>query len=218
MKLCEAMSIEVYPQLGALLAERSLTEEDLARQIRAQFGLRVSVAMVTQLAQQGSLHAANVEVAVAAAQVLGIGLDDLFLSVAHPVATDEKRTPYEETATTPSRPSADDNQPVYFKGYTQEEIASLLDDRTYGYPGIDNQEHVDSLIDEYGRALYDRHLEAYADEREITVEQARAEVTASFAEFVEWQRAFEAEPGRQKRVIRMVILVCNVAYYCELGR
>ncbi len=38
--------------------------------------------MVTQLTQQGSLHAANIEVAVAIVQVLGIGLDDLFFSVA----------------------------------------------------------------------------------------------------------------------------------------
>ncbi len=116
------------------------------------------------------------------------------------MATDEKRAPLDTTAITPPRRLADENQPIYFKGYTQEEIASLLDDRTYGYPDIDNQAHVDNLVDEYGRALYDRHLEAYPNERQITVEQARAEVASGFAEFVEWQRAFESDPGRQGAV------------------
>ena len=82
MRQREPMSIEVYPQLSRLLAERGLTEEDLSQQIREQFGLNASVMMVTQLTQQGSLHAANIEVAVAIVQVLGIGLDDLFFSVA----------------------------------------------------------------------------------------------------------------------------------------
>ena len=200
MGLCEAMGIEVYPQLSSVLAERGLTAEDVARQIRDQFGLNVSVTMVTQLAQQGSLHAANIEVAVAAAQVLGIGLDDLFISVAHRVATDEERTPLDEKATTSPHSIAEDNQPIYFKGYSQEEIASLLDDHTYEYPGSENQGHVANLIDEYGRVLYDRHLGAYASEREITIKQARMELTTSYAALVEWQRAFEADPKRQEAV------------------
>ena len=194
------MSIEVYPQLRRLLAERGLTEEALSQQIRERFGVNASVTMVTQLAQQGSLHAANIEVAVAIVQVLGISLDDLFLSVAHNAANDEQTGPLVARPTTTPSLNTADNQPVYFKGYTQEEIASLLDDQTYSYPGTDNQEHIDNLIDEYGRALYDRHLAAYASERGITIEQARVEVAKSYAALVEWQHTFESDPERQKAV------------------
>ena len=59
-------------------------------------------------------------------------------------------------------------------------------------------------IAEYGRALYERHLRANAHVRQITVEQAQAEVSASFAALVEWQRAFEADPRRREAVCERV--------------
>lgn len=176
------MSIDISPQLSSVLAARRMTEDDLARQIRERFDLAADAAMIAQLARQETLHGTNVELALAAAQVLGISLDDLFRSAASPASSD-----------TPA---------VYFRGYSQEEIAALLDDQTYGDLASDSQKHLDNLLAEYGRTLYDRHLRAYADERGIPIEQAREAVTNDLAASLRWQDEFEADTQRQELVIK----------------
>lgn len=175
------MSIEIHPQLDTLLVARRMTAEDLARQIRARFDIAADATTIARLARQESLHSTNVELAVAAAHILGVRLDDLFRAA--------------DRAATETEP------PIYFKGYSAEEVAALLDDHTYDDMAANAEDEVAALLAEYGRARYDHHLHAYAEEQGVTVEQAREVAAEDFAAFLRWQKDFEADAQRQDAVI-----------------
>jgi hypothetical protein len=72
------MSVVVYPRLGALLRGQGLTVADLRRQIESRIGLAVDPKTLYRLARNAAVRRADLEVAGAAAAVLGVGLGDLF--------------------------------------------------------------------------------------------------------------------------------------------
>lgn len=156
------MSIDISPQLGSILARRQMTEDDLARQIRERFDLGADASMIARLARQDTLQNANVELAVAAARILGVSLDDLF-----------------RTADSPSPMEVFSGQ---LHGHSPEVIAALLDDQTYDDESPEGGDCVDSLLAEYGRTIYDRHLRDYADEHGMTIERAREVVMRDFVD------------------------------------
>lgn len=72
------MTVVVYPRLAELLEERHITVEDLKRWITDQFGLAVDATTLLRLTEPTPVRQADMELAGAAAAVLGVGLDDLF--------------------------------------------------------------------------------------------------------------------------------------------
>ena len=81
------MSVAVYPRLAQLLAARRLTVAELERQIEERYGLSVNAKTLYRLAQPAPVQRADMEIAGAAATILGVGLDDLF--VVDAVAVDD---------------------------------------------------------------------------------------------------------------------------------
>lgn len=80
------MSVLVCPRLAALLQARNLTVADLARQIEARFGLAVTPRALQRLTQATPIQHADLEVAGAAAAVLGVELSDIFAIEAIPIS------------------------------------------------------------------------------------------------------------------------------------
>ncbi len=72
------MSVVVYPRLGTLLRKRDLTVQDLRRRIEAQIGLVADPKTLYRLTRSAAIRRADLEVAGAAAAVLGVALGDLF--------------------------------------------------------------------------------------------------------------------------------------------
>lgn len=74
------MGVVVYPRLGDVLTARDMTVADLKRAIEGRYGMRVNLVTLYELALAPErLHHVNIEVAAAAASVLDVTLDDLFV-------------------------------------------------------------------------------------------------------------------------------------------
>lgn len=80
-----AVGVAVYPRLGELLRASNLTVAELERQIEEQYGLAVDPEALHQLADGDPVQRADLEVAGAAAMILGVGLDELFTVEAAPI-------------------------------------------------------------------------------------------------------------------------------------
>lgn len=78
------MSVTVYPRLAELLEEHHLTLAELEGRIATQFGSAVDTQGLVRLAESTPVRQADLELAGAAAAVLGVGLDDLFTVAALP--------------------------------------------------------------------------------------------------------------------------------------
>ena len=72
------MAVAVYPRLSELLRARNLSVAELERQIKRRFGLSVDPKTLYRLTYAEPVQRADLEIAGAAAAVLGVGLDDLF--------------------------------------------------------------------------------------------------------------------------------------------
>src|SRR4051794_30687229 len=79
------MVVAVYPKLGEQLQRRGLTVAELQRQIEGRFALPVDRKTLYRLTYHEPIKRAELDVAAAAAAVLGIGLGDLFEVEANPV-------------------------------------------------------------------------------------------------------------------------------------
>jgi hypothetical protein len=83
------MGVAVYPKLGVLLRSRRMSVRELERQIEARFGLAVDPKTLYRLASSEPVQRADLEIAGAAAAILGVGLGDLFDIEARPVESSE---------------------------------------------------------------------------------------------------------------------------------
>jgi len=72
------MSVIVYSRLGDVLRNRNLTVGELRQRIAVRFELAVDARTLDRLARAGRVRRPNLEIAAAAADVVGVGLDDLF--------------------------------------------------------------------------------------------------------------------------------------------
>lgn len=169
------VSVAVYPRLGDLLRARNLTIAQLEQQIEQRFGIAVDRVVLERLADSTPVQQADLEVAGAAAGILGVGLNDLFEVALTPVADDEPRTLSSEQS---------------------RRLAELLDWQDERTLSSAEQVELDALVAEHGRQLREHFLRQIARQRGITVDQARGESDASLRQAVKWWREFEADPER----------------------
>ena len=73
------MSVMVYSRLGDVLRNQGLTVGEVQQRTAARFGLAVDVRALDHLTQANRVRRPNLEIATAAAAVLGVGLDDIFV-------------------------------------------------------------------------------------------------------------------------------------------
>ena len=163
------MKIVVYSQLGELLRTRRLTVADLARQLRRRFGLTVNAKALYRLTRPGPIRHANLEVALAAAAILGVALEDLF--------------------TMRTLPEDGDNTAPVLDLAASRRLADLFDRRASRPLTVDERDELDRLVLDYSRLARYRELRRYASESGVTFEQARDRLRERVIDIVERERA-----------------------------
>jgi hypothetical protein len=172
------MVVAVYPRLGELLQRRGLTVAELQRQIEGRFALPVDRKTLYRLTYHEPIKRAELDVAAAAAAVLGVGLNEMFEVEANPVTDDLGELTPEEAS----------------------RMAELLDAQARrSLPAADRQE-LEGLVDEYGRRLVERALRERAERRGTSVDEERRVAEASVERAGRWLAELEADPARRRRV------------------
>src|SRR6266542_4409937 len=83
------MGIAVYPRLNELLRAHDLSVAELERRIERRFGLQVDPKTLYRLTHTDPIQRADLEIAGAVAEILGVGLDDIFDVQVTPTIGDE---------------------------------------------------------------------------------------------------------------------------------
>jgi hypothetical protein len=176
------MGIAVYPRLDALLRERDLSVAELERRIEQRFGLRVDPKTLYRLTHADPVQRADLEIAGAAAKILGVGLDDIFEVQASPV---DVRDPQFDLTPEESR-----------------RMSALLDKQGLSGLSPDEQGELEHLLSEFGRRLHERRLRSIAQKRGVSVEQARQDVARELDEAGKWWADFESDPENRRKLAR----------------
>src|SRR5919201_1028566 len=148
------MGVVVYPQLGTLLHAHGLSVAELERRIEQRFGLREDPKTLYRLASAEPVQRADLEIAGAAAAVLGVELGELFDVHAVPV---------------------DDREGIELDPVQSRRLADLFDRQAAGALSAQEQAQLELLVGEYSRRLHERRIRELARQRGISVEQARRE-------------------------------------------
>ena len=175
------MGVVVFPRLGEWLRARNLSVAELERRIERRFGLAVDPKTLYRLAAPEAVQRADLEIAGAAASVLGIGLDDLFAVEAVPA--DE----------------AEGGGPVLGRAAARR-LAELFDRQARTGLSQPEQTELDALVADYGRRLHERRLRELARRRGVPLARARRKAQAELDGALGWWRAFEADPARRRAV------------------
>jgi hypothetical protein len=176
------VGIAVYPRLDELLRARGLTVAELERQIEWRFGMRVDPETLHRLTHADPIQRADLEIAGAAATVLGVGLDELFDVQATPAL---ELPPEEEPLLSPEK---------------SRRMSELFDRQDHVGLTPAEQAELDGLVSEYGRQLHERRIREIAELRGVTVEKARHDVAQELHEALKWWKEFEADPKNQRRL------------------
>lgn len=176
------MSVAVYPRLGELLRQRDLSVAELERRIEQRFGLAVDTKTLYRLAHRAAVQRADLQVAGAAAAVLGVGLTDLFDVETIPVNAPADEVPQDLTPA------------------ESRHLADLLDRQGSGSLSDAGRAELEALVGEYGRRLHERRLRELAEQHGIPIEQARAESQAQLDGALGWWSAFGADAQRRRAV------------------
>lgn len=179
------MTIIVYPRLSALLRAKGLNVAELERQIRRRFGVSVDPKSLYRLTYDEPVQRADLEIAGAAAAVLGVGLDDLFEVKAIPAKESEEL----EIDLSPEE---------------SRRLAELFERQAHETLSGAECEELDALVAEYGRRLHERRVRELAEQRSIPVEQARREAATQFDEALAWWRGFEKDPEGRRAIVARV--------------
>ena len=181
------MAVAVYPRLGELLRERNLTVAELERQIESQLGVAVDRKTLYRLASSQSVQRADLEIAGAAAVVLGVDLGDVFDVRATPVAAEDEA----HLADLPPEQS--------------KRLATLLDQQDRRRLTRKEQMELKTLMAERGRRLHDYYLREIARQRGVSIEQARREVQSEFEQAMAEWRVISADPRWRERVVNQAL-------------
>ncbi len=163
------MTVVVYPQLGELLQSRHLTVADLERQLRRRFGLTVNTKTLYRLTRPEPIQRADLEVALATAAILGVALDDLFTMRMLPDDGDEAGAALDPAAS--------------------RRLAALFDRQAARLLTADERGELERLVLDYSRLARDRELRRFADEHDLSVEQARNRVREEVGDIIARERA-----------------------------
>lgn len=179
------MSVLVYPRLASLLQARNLTPADLGRQIEVRFGLPVTPRTLQPLTQASPIQRADLEVAGAAAAVLGVELGDIFAVEATPVSS-EGQEPGDDDLLDPA-------QSRRLRALHDRQATALLDDAEWV--------ELAELVSVFGHRLHERRMRELAAQRGIPVAQAEREAAEQLTEALDWWREVQADPARLQSLI-----------------
>ncbi len=179
------MSVVVYPRLSELLREKNVTAADLARDIEERFGLRVSQRTLERLTRVTPIRHADLELAGAVVNVLGVELNDIFTVETTPIAED-----VEDNVLDP------DQSRRMRELYDRQGQRSLTDNEWT---------ELDGLVAAYGHCLHERRMREFARRRGISVEQAEREAAADLADALDWWQEVQSDPARLETLVAVAV-------------
>ncbi len=184
------MGLMVSSRLGDVLRNQGLTAHDLQQRIAARFGLVVDARALDRLAQADHVYRPNLRIAAAAADILGVGLDDLFVL---------KTTTVDVDGLEPER--ASDEEEDYLDPVQSRRLEDLFE--AQDWRDLTNDEHAElrSLTAAWGRRASERTLRDIAARRGQPVEQVRADVAADLDRALTWWTDVQADPTRLEALV-----------------
>ncbi len=179
------MSVIVYSRLGDVLRNRNLTVGELRQRIAVRFELAVDARTLDRLARAGRVRRPNLEIAAAAADVLGVGLDDLFAvettSVGGGGSSTTRLGGVEDDVLDPDR---------------SRRLEDLFEAQDWRTLTSDERAELRALVADWGRRVNERALRDIAAERDMPVEQVRADVAADLDRALAWWAEVQGDPVR----------------------
>jgi transcriptional regulator with XRE-family HTH domain len=171
------MGIAVYSRLGDVLRNQDLTVSDLQRRIAARFGLAMDMRTLDRLARADRVRRPNLEIVAAAAGILGVGFDDIFV-----VRTSSE----EEDVLDPDQ------------SHCLEDLLEAQDWRT-----LTGDEHAElrALVAEWGHRANEQVLRDIAAKRGQPIEQVRADVAADLDRALVWWEEVQADPAHLEALV-----------------
>lgn len=181
------MSVMIYSRLGNLLRVRGLSVRELQDRIATRFGPALDVREIDRLTRDERVHGPDFELGGAAAVVLDVGLDDIFV-----VEADVDNTPGMNAS------DLDDGSDPE-RDHRMEELFTLRGER----PLTDEERsELHALVAAYGQATYERGVERIARERGIPIDMVRAELADERERAAAWYHDLEADPTRRETLVQ----------------
>ncbi len=182
------MGVMVYSRLGDALRNQGLTVSELQRQITLRFGLTVDVRTLDRLSQDDRVRRPNLEVAAAAAAVLGVGLDDIFVM----------RITHADTDGVGMERAGDED---VLDPDQSRRLGDLLEAQDWRSLTSDERAELRALVAAWGRHANEQALRDIAARREQPIEQVRADVAADLDRALAWWDDVQADPARLEALV-----------------
>jgi transcriptional regulator with XRE-family HTH domain len=184
------MGVAVYSRLAELLEARNMTVRDLHREIVARFGRSFDSRALDRLTREARVRRPDMELAAAAAAVLGVTLGDLFAmdATAGPANDEAGAMPEQENDLLGSEQS--------------QRLSGLFDlqDRRALSPA--EQTELEQLVAAWAHAVSERGIQEVAQRRGEPPEQVRAGVLADVERAQAWWQEVQADPVRLRQAVR----------------
>ncbi len=184
------MGIAVYLRLGDVLQNQDLTVSDLQRRIAARFGLAVDVRTLDRLARADRVRRPNLEIVAAAAGVLGVGFDDIFVV----------RTTSADT-NGPDMGRAGDEEEDVLDPDQSRRLEDLLEAQDWRTLTGDEHAELRELVAEWGHRANEQALRDIAAKRGQPIEQVRADVAVDLDRALVWWEEVQADPARLEALV-----------------
>ena len=185
--LLAKMSVMIYSRLGDVLRVQGLSVGELRDRIATRFGLAIDVRALDRLTRDERVHGPDFELGGAAAVVLDVGLDDVFV-----VQADVK-----DAHGTNMSDTDDGLDPE--QDHRMEDLFTLQEER----PLTDEErDELHALVAAYGQAAYEQGVERIARARGVPVDMVRAEFADERTRAAAWYHDLEAEPARREALVQ----------------
>jgi len=184
------MGVMVYSRLGDVLRNQGLTVSEVQRRIAARFGLAVDVRTLDRLTQPHRVRRPNLEIAAAAAAVLSVGLDDIFVVQTTRAETDgvglERARDEEEDVLDPDQ---------------SRRLDGLFEAQDWRSLTSDERAELRALVAAWGYRANEQALRDIAAQRGQPIEQVRADVAADLDRALAWWDDVQADPARLEALV-----------------
>jgi len=193
------MSVMVYSRLGELLRDRNLTVRDLQQRIATRFGLAVGARTLDRLARAERVRRPDLEVAAAAAETLGVSLNEVFVvdTTPIPAALDDKAA-----AEMGDVDDLLDDEDDVLDPEQSRRLRQLFDLRDRRPLHDDEAAEQNALIAEWSHRVNERTLRSIAAKRGQPLEQTRSEVAADFERMMAWWAEVQSDPARYEALVQ----------------
>ncbi len=184
------MSVVVYSRLGDLLHNRNLTVRDLQQRLAARFGLAVDERTLDRLAQPNRVCRPNLEIVAAAADILGVGLDDIFVVQTARADTDGL-----------GMEQAPDEEEDYLDPNQSRRLEDLFEAQDWRTLTGDERAELRALVAKWGHRANEQALREIAAKRGQPIEQVRADLAADLDRALAWWAGVQADPARLEALV-----------------